>query len=191
MNPEDPMRSEDDSTVRMCYTRVTEVTGTGELDEKRINWPAALLHLAAASQKENPRSYKEEMRSIDKEKWIEALDKEVGALTENGTFETLTLPSGRKALGCKWVFTIKDNGTYKTRLVVLGNHQREGIDFQSTFSPVIRYTSLPVTLAIAAEYGLIVRQMDVTTAFLNGTLEEEIYMKQPEGYKITGQEDKV
>ena len=80
---------------------------------------------------------------------------------------------------------------YKARLVAKGFRQKENIDFFDTFSPVTRITSIRVLISIAAIYNLIVHQMDVKRAFLNGELEEEIYMEQPEGFVIHGQESKV
>jgi hypothetical protein len=99
-------------------------------------------------------------------------------------------------VGCKWVFKKKHraNGTigkYKARLVAKGYTQKEGEDFFDTYSHVARLTTIHVLLSLAASHGLLVHQMDVKTAFLNGELEEEIYMTQPNGFVIKGQEDKV
>ena len=80
---------------------------------------------------------------------------------------------------------------YKARLVVKGYKQREGLDYFDTYSPVTRITSIRMLIAIAAVYKLEIHQMDVKTAFLNGDLEEEIYLEQPEGFIVLGQEQKV
>ena len=80
---------------------------------------------------------------------------------------------------------------YKARLVIKGFRQKEGLDYFDTYSPVTRITSIRLVLAIAALRNLEVHQMDVKTAFLNGDLEEEIYMEQPEGFSAPGQEGKV
>ena len=80
---------------------------------------------------------------------------------------------------------------YKARLVVKGYKQREGLDYFDTYSPVTRITSIRMLIAIAAVYKLEIHQMDVKTAFLNGDLEEEIYLEQPEGFIVPGQEQKV
>ncbi|GKD27352.1 retrotransposon protein, putative, ty1-copia subclass [Tanacetum coccineum] len=89
---------------------------------------------------------------------------------------------------------MKANGTidkYKARLVIKGYRQREGLDYFDTYSPVAQITSIRMILAIVALRNLEVHKMDVKTAFLNGDLEEEIYMNQPEGFIAPGQEGKV
>ncbi|XP_075088615.1 uncharacterized protein LOC142170623 [Nicotiana tabacum] len=97
---------------------------------------------------------------------------------------------------CKWVFRRKYNTygsvqTFKARLVAKGFTQKEGIDYFDTYAPVARITSIRVLLSLASIYDLYVHQMDVKTAFLNGNLSEEIYMQQPEGFVLPGNEKKV
>jgi hypothetical protein len=97
------------------------------------------------------------------------------------------LPNGVKAIGCKWVFKTKRDSQgnierYKARLVAKGFTQREGIDYTETFSPVSKKDSFRVIMALVAHFNFELHQMDVKTAFLNGSLEEEVYMKQPEGF---------
>ena len=89
---------------------------------------------------------------------------------------------------------LRPDGTFercKARLVVKGYSQKEGEDYFDTYSPVARLTTIRTLLSVATSYGLIVHQMDVKTAFLNGELEEEIYMDQPDGFITNGQENKV
>ncbi|MBY3556005.1 hypothetical protein HGI15_21915, partial [Modestobacter lapidis] len=102
----------------------------------------------------------------------------------------------RKAIGCKWVFKKKQDaegkiGKYKARLVAKGYAQIEGVDYAEIFSPVAKLTSIRTVLSAAAAYDLEIEQMDVKTAFLHGDLEEEIYMKQPEGFVARGKENLV
>ena len=108
----------------------------------------------------------------------------------------MDLPPGSRPLGYKWIFKrkMKADGTidkYKARLVIKGYRQKEGLDYFDTYYPVTRITSIKMILSIAALRNLEVHQMDVKTAFLNGDLEEEIYMEQLEGFSTPGQENKV
>ena len=108
----------------------------------------------------------------------------------------MDLPLGSNTIGCKWVFRRKyrTDGTiqtFKARLVAKGFRQREGIDYFDTYAPVARITSIPVLIALASIYKLVVHQMDVKTAFLNGNLDEEVYMDQPEGFVLPENERKV
>ena len=106
------------------------------------------------------------------------------------------LPPGCKSIGCKWVLKkkLKPDGIidkYKARLVAKGFREKENIDFFDTFSPVTRITSIRVLISLASIHNLLIHQMDVKTAFLNGELDEEIYMDQPEGFVVHDQEHKV
>ena len=108
----------------------------------------------------------------------------------------MDLPTGCKTIGCKWVLKrkLKADGSvekYKARLVAKGFKKKENIDFFDTYSPVTRITSIRVLFAIAAIHDFIIHQMDVKSTFLNGVLEEEIYMDQPKGFVVPRQEHKV
>jgi hypothetical protein len=114
----------------------------------------------------------------------------------NGICEVVDRPYGCKPIGCKWVFKkkLRPGGTierYKARLVDKGYTQKEGEDLFDTCSPVARLTTIRTLLSVVASYGLIIYQMDVKTAFLNGELEEKIYMDQPDGFIANGQENEV
>jgi hypothetical protein len=143
-----------------------------------------------------PTSIAEAFASPDADDWKEAVHNEMDSILSNGTWELSERPYGCKPVGCKWVFKkkLRPDGTiekYKARLVAKGYTQREGEDYFDTYSPVARLTTIRVLLSLAASYGLIVHQMDVKTAFLNGELEEEIYMDQPDGFVVKGEERKV
>ncbi|TJX12677.1 hypothetical protein E9840_12290, partial [Tissierella creatinini] len=136
---------------------------------------------------EMPTTFKSAMESSDADKWKEACDSEVESLRKNETWTLVPLPKGRKAIGCRWVFRVKENQSgeierFKARLVAKGFSQKYGIDYDETFAPVAKFTSIRVLLSLAAKYKLTVHQMDVKTAFLNGLLDEDIYMAQPDGY---------
>lgn len=144
----------------------------------------------------DPRTFDEAMSSPEAPFWKEAVHNEIESIMSNHTWELVELPPGNKALGCKWIFKkkLKSDGSidkYKARLVAKGYRQKEGLDFFDTYSPVTRITSIRVLIAIAALHNLEIHQMDVKTAFLNGELEEEIYMEQPEGFVAPGNEKKV
>ncbi|GJU82093.1 retrovirus-related pol polyprotein from transposon TNT 1-94 [Tanacetum coccineum] len=143
-----------------------------------------------------PTSYREAVTSSEGQQWREAIKSEIESILQNHTWELVDLPPGCKPLGYKWIFKkkMKADGTidkYKARLVIKGYRQREGLDYFDTYSPVTRITSIRMIIAIAALRNLEIHQMDVKTAFLNGDLEEEIYMNQPEGFTAPGQEGKV
>ncbi|KAK1692661.1 hypothetical protein QYE76_009358 [Lolium multiflorum] len=145
---------------------------------------------------DTPTSIAEAYASPDADDWKEAVHNEMDSILSNGTWELSERPHGCKPVGCKWVFKkkLRPDGTiekYKARLVAKGYTQREGEDYFDTYSPVARLTTIRVLLSMAASYGLIVHQMDVKTAFLNGELEEEIYMDQPDGFVVKGEERKV
>jgi hypothetical protein len=145
---------------------------------------------------DTPTSIVEAYASPDADDWKEAVQNEMDSILSNRTWELFERPHGCKPMGCKWVFKkkLRPDGTlekYKARLVAKGYTQREGEDYFDTYSPVARLTTIRVLLSMAASYGLIVHQMDVKTAFLNGELEEEIYMDQPDGFVVKGEERKV
>jgi hypothetical protein len=143
-----------------------------------------------------PINYADAMKRSDAKQWEQAAQDEYNSIQSAGTWSLVPLPIGRTAIGCKWIFKIKYNadGTierYKARLVAKGYSQKVGVDFNETFAPVAKFTSIRALLALAATYDLEIHQMDVKTAFLNGDLEEDIYMVQPEGFVVEGKEDLV
>jgi hypothetical protein len=118
------------------------------------------------------------------------------SILTNGTWEICDCLVGCKLVGCKWIFKkkLKPDGTidkYKARLVAKRFTQKEGEDFFYTYSPVTRLTTICVLVALAASHGLLIHQIDVKTDFLNGELDEEIYMQQPNGFVAPSQENKV
>ena len=111
------------------------------------------------------------------------MEEEMELLRKNQTWELVELPKGKKAIGCKWVYrkkeavTVNDREKFKARLVAKGYWQKEGIDYNRIFSPVVKHTSIRVILSIVAMYNLELEQLDVKTAFLHGELDEQIYMQ--------------
>jgi len=125
------------------------------------------------------------------EQWKKACQKELEALHKRKVFELDDLPKGCKAIKNRWVFTTKSDGRKKARLVAKGFSQIEGIDFDHIFSPVVRYESVHLLLAVAALENWHIEGLNVKSAFLYRQLDEEIYMEQPKRFKIHGQEQKV
>lgn len=139
--------------------------------------------VAVVCSEREPKNFTEAMRD---KRWSKAVYKEVDALEFSHTWSVVDLPPGRVALGTMWVFKIKYNadGTverFKARLVVLGNRQKAGSDYDETFAPVAKMTTVRSLLKIVAANNWEVHQMDVHNAFLHGDLHEEVYIKLPQG----------
>lgn len=145
------------------------------------------MYKVKSDEKFEPRTYNEAINCKESQQWLEAMKKELNAIEENETWIVADLPKGRRAVGSKWVFKIKkdENGKpiYKARLVAQGFTQRIGIDYEEVFAPVTRDTTFRLLLSEAGTKGYSVNQYDIKTAFLNGKLDEEIYLEQPPGFK--------
>ncbi|KAJ7961715.1 Retrovirus-related Pol polyprotein from transposon TNT 1-94 [Quillaja saponaria] len=140
-----------------------------------------------------PQDWKE---ALADPKWEDAMVEEMKALSKNDTWELASLPHGKRAVGCKWVFTIKRkaDGTierYKARLVARGFTQTYVVDYQETFAPVAKMNSIRVLISCAANLGWDLQQLDVKNAFLHGDLAEEVYMEIPLGFSCQKTEGKV
>jgi histone deacetylase 1/2 len=151
---------------------------------KSRNQPTLLLTHA------EPTTVKQALQSSE---WVTAMQEEYNALIKNNTWTLVKPPAHKAPIGCKWVFRIKENsdGTinrYKARLVAKGFHQKAGSDFTETFSPVIKPVTIRTVLTIAVSNKWPVQQIDVNNAFLNGVLEEEVYMQQPPGFENSDKE---
>lgn len=128
--------------------------------------------------------------------WIDACKEEIFSIEKNNTWELVFLPSGVKPIGLKWIFKIKRNADgsiskFKARLVAKGYVQRHGIDYDEVFAQVARIETIRLIIALAASHAWEVHHLDVKTAFLHGELKEDVYVCQPEGFIVKGQEDKV
>ncbi|GJP44813.1 hypothetical protein CLOM_g4226 [Closterium sp. NIES-68] len=134
-----------------------------------------------------PKNPKEAWEGPNGKEWKKTSDEEMGSIIENDTFDLVNLPPGRKAISSKWLFKRKTDADgnierYKSRLVAKGYQQQEKKDYNEVYAPVVKGTTLRTLFAAAAIKGWVVKQMDIITAFLNGVLEEETFMEQPEGY---------
>jgi transposase InsO family protein len=158
-------------------------------DNKHLLLPQALEHVfAACSDKSEPRTLRDALKRPDANLWYQAAVKEMEAHIENGTWELVKLPPGRKAIGSQWVFKVKRNADgsverYKARVVAQGFSQRLGVDFDETFAPTTKWADLRVIFALAALEDWEVESIDISNAYLNGELKDvKVYMCQPEGF---------
>ena len=112
---------------------------------------------------------------------------EYDVLVQNGTWELVPSYSSHNIVGCKWIFRTKRHSDgsidrYKARLVAKGFHQRSGVDYHDTFSPVVKPTTIRLVLSLAVTRGWSLRQLDVNNVFLQGHLSDNVYMSQPSGF---------
>jgi len=138
---------------------------------------------------DDPINFHQAMESPNSQKWLNAMNEEMQSMKDNDVWDLIPLPEGVKPIGNKWIFKTKrdSNGDverFKARLVVQGYTQKEGIDYTETFSPVSSKDSLRTIMALVAHFDLELHQMDVKTAFLNGNIDETIYMRQPENFVV-------
>nr|KYP66638.1 Retrovirus-related Pol polyprotein from transposon TNT 1-94 [Cajanus cajan] len=141
-------------------------------------------------------TFSQAMNGDNAEKWLDAMKAELKSMEHNRVWDRVELPEGCKRVGCKWVFKTKCDShgnleCYKAKLVAKGFTQKDGIDYKETFSPVSKKDSLRIIMALVAHYDLELHQMDVKTVFLNGDLEEDVYMDQPMGFINKGKEHMV
>lgn len=127
-------------------------------------------------------------QAVKHAEWRLAMCSEFNALQKAGTWSLVPLSSNMHVLPNKWVYKVKHKSDgsverFKARLVANGFHQQEGLDYTETFSPVVKHTTIRVVLALALHNNWTIRQLDVQNAFLHGTLNEEVYMKQPKGFE--------
>ena len=136
-----------------------------------------------------PLNYEEVGSRDDKENWQKAITEELESLYENKTWDLVPLPAGVNPIKCKWVFSLKYDGEgkitrYKVRLVIKGCAQKQGINYNDTYAPVARLSSLRVLLSIVNKFDMHLHQLDVKNAFLNGLLREEIFLVPSAGISL-------
>ncbi|KAL0315451.1 UNVERIFIED_CONTAM: Retrovirus-related Pol polyprotein from transposon TNT 1-94 [Sesamum radiatum] len=156
-----------------------------ERRERRIPSRFRDFHLALNSEDSEPTSYDDALKSPKSEFWIKAMKEEMKSLKDNKTWVLVPKPKNTSIVDSKWIFKLKnenDSLRYKARLVAKGFTQKEGIDYTEIFSPVVKYTTVRIILALTAHFDWELKQMDVKTAFLHGDLDENIYMAQPCGF---------
>ena len=164
----------------------------GVLRVRRSDSPDALNYVDAAE----PKTFSDAMSKLDAENWYTAMLEELSSIEANSTWELVPLPSGRKAVGSKWVFKYKrdEHGAinrYKARLVAQGYTQLAGVDYFDTYSPSASLTAVRTLFALVAVNDFELHHVDVKSAFLNGVLREEVYLAQPPGFVVPGKESHV
>lgn len=166
-------------------TSLQDIDENNILDSRLRERANMAMGLLAVS--EEPQTYQQAITSHESENWLKAMQEEHDSLVQNETWILVEKPVNQRVIDNKWVFKVKKNPDetierYKARLVGRGFTQEYGIDYLETFSPVVRFDSLRAILALVAENGWYMKQFDVKTAFLNGELEEDVYMRQPVGF---------
>lgn len=166
--------------TKKSESRIYQDLSDGNRLGKRISKPNPKY----AQMVQEPKSFLEARKYT---KWNQAMIEELKSLKKNNTWTLVPLPSGRKPINCKWTFKLKKDenyniSRYKARLVGVGTSQREGIDFLETFSPVVRWETIRTLLTISLNRNLQIHHLDVETAFLNGDIDKEIFMRQPPGF---------
>ena len=156
---------------------------------EEVEMPDELMYLGV----DEPATFK---LAVKNRAWQEAMNTEINAIERNGTWQLMELATGHKAIGLKWVYKLKKNTDgdvikHKSRLVAKGYVQKQGINFTEVFAPVTRLEIVRLLLALAARNRWEVHHLDVKSAFLNGELQEEVYVTQPEGYIKQGKEHLV
>lgn len=141
----------------------------------------------------DPVSFEEAVKSAI---WRQAMEAEIKAIEKNRTWELTDLPTCAKRIGVKWIYKTKLNefgevDKFKARLVAKGYSQEHGIDYTEVFAPVARMDTVRMVLALAAQRGWTIFQLDVKSAFLHGTLNEDVYVDQPKGFEKKGCEQMV
>jgi Reverse transcriptase (RNA-dependent DNA polymerase) len=161
------------------------ITRTRDNTRKAKEFPDFIAHHTSTAS--DPISFSQANKCTQ---WRDAMAAEITALADNNTWTLVPPPTDQKIIGCKWVYKTKRNadGTinhFKARLVAKGYNQEHGVDYEETYSPVIRSTTIRVILSLAISSNWSIQQLDVSNAFLNGNLSETVFMEQPQGFLDT------
>jgi hypothetical protein len=160
---------------------------------KRPNPFSNYMTLMCDLLEEEPTYFEE---SIQRKEWAYAMIEEYQSIIKNDVWEIVPRPKSKDVVSSRWLFKIKHvvDGSiekYKERFVAHGFSQKEGIDYEETFAPVARYTSIITMIALAAKMKWKLHQMDMKTTFLNGVIEEEVYIEKPQGFEVEDRKSHV
>lgn len=176
------------------YDDMPELVDASDDDEDDSSCGVEELLAAEIEDPDEPKTFQEAISGPFKKEWMQSIQEELDGIEEKGTWEEVpaeTMSPGQRPLGSKWVFKVKRGPSgeitrFKSRLVVKGYMQKAGIDYQEIFSPVGTATAFRVLVGLAAQRGLKIHQIDFKQAFLNGKVQEEVYLLPPEGVAIHG-----
>ncbi|XP_013632827.1 PREDICTED: uncharacterized protein LOC106338383 [Brassica oleracea var. oleracea] len=165
-------------SLETCSTPCHPISSVLSYDNIKPSFKNVIL---TCSLETAPNSFKQAIKSVI---WTKTMNVEFQGMALNKTFSVVSLPPGKNVVGCRWIYTIKYNADGsverpKARLVAKGYTELEGLDYTDTFSPLAKMTSVKLLLALAANHGWSISQMDITNAFLHSDLDEEIYMSLP------------
>uniref|UniRef100_A0AAV1UKJ8 Integrase catalytic domain-containing protein n=1 Tax=Peronospora matthiolae TaxID=2874970 RepID=A0AAV1UKJ8_9STRA len=154
-----------------------------------VFWRTSANAVEAAVELSEPSTFEAAVSGPDQVHWRKAIHAELESMRLRGVFRAAKLPNGQRAIGTKWVFKIKRKADgsiekYKARLVAKGFRQKYGIDYTETFSPVVKYVTLRMVIAISKHFGWPIDQLDVVTAFLYGVMKEQVFCVIPEGVEL-------
>jgi hypothetical protein len=189
---EDQMNVEDRLTVKVNDDNSRSVNERRSTRVRRPANPRLIdgYSYMISSELNEPLSYHQAIQSNDGAEWLKAINDELEAHEKNTTWSVVRRSGDMNVIGSKWVFKIKRDkdgkpSKYKARLVAKGFNQQQGIDYQETFAPVLKYKSLRIILALSLHaQNTIIEQLDVKTAFLNATIHEDVYVSPPDGMNI-------
>lgn len=186
----------EEENEKFCTPEAERSTGIQLRDRSKLNKPKKLEDYEADLDNvcdycivnpEEPLTFQQAVNGTNAQEWKQAMEEEMDSLKTSKVWELVEVPKNSTIVENKWVYKLKTdtNGNiqkFRARLVAKGFSQREGIDFNETFSPVVRFDSIRILLTVIVQENLVLKQFDVKTAFLNGDIEEVIYMKQPTGF---------
>ena len=196
---DDVNEDDDDAPLRIEGAPVPNVPRMSQRENRGVP-PLRLIEIMLAAEESDnggaPATYQEALSGPEGKEWKKAFDAEVESLNENKVYTVVDRPAGKKVVRAKWVLRRKllpggKLDKLKARIVAKGFTQREGIDYDETYSPTVRFGSVRLMVAAAAAGGMHTHQMDVTTAFLYASLDEEVYMELMEGMDGYGEPGKV
>ncbi|RVX09496.1 Retrovirus-related Pol polyprotein from transposon TNT 1-94 [Vitis vinifera] len=176
------------NTIEILPTQVVEPVQIHEEITQQPQEPQVQVPLRRSTRERRSTILDDYVVYLQEHEFDMAMKDEMKSMKDNGVWDLVELPEGVKPIGCKWIFKTKWDSKgnivkYKARLAVKGFTQKEGIDYKETFSPVSSKDSFRIIMALMADYDLELHQMDVKTVFLNGNIDETIYMVQPKNFE--------